>query len=283
MIRFHTSSSSSSPVVPGYHDDIDESIGIALEHAHALIDRNPAADPQAILCHMDTALSGQLHEHAQHGGSIAVDNAWLHQQLVTLAMGEEFPNLDALAILPIYLRFRLMWCGVSERYAALLGTGDGTLVIGGEPLSGPIHQGVPRTLPTDSEPLLAATRALVTRIIAVSTSTQVGIDEVQALGDRSQLVYEAWLAYALQASDIEPNLMLLRQVVDSLDTSHSIEACKQSDTAQYPRLPHEGYWLLAFANFISLKESILACFESGDSVIVPEDWASQPANTTVTA
>jgi len=121
MIHFHTSSHAASPVVPGYHDDIDASIGIALQEAHALIDRHPAADPQALLCHMDTALSAQLHEHAQHGGSIAVDDTWLHQQLVTLATGQGFPNLDRLALLPIYLRFRLMWCGISERYADSLG------------------------------------------------------------------------------------------------------------------------------------------------------------------
>ena len=80
MIRFHTSSHASSSIVPSYHDDIDESLGIALQHAHALIDLDPVADPQAILCHMDTALSAQLHEHAQHGGSLAVDDTWLYQE-----------------------------------------------------------------------------------------------------------------------------------------------------------------------------------------------------------
>jgi len=73
-------------------------------------------------------------------------------------------------------------------------------VIGNEPISGSIHQGVPRKLPAASKPLLAATWALVVQVMAISTSPQASIEEVQALGNRSQLVYEAWLAYALLAS-----------------------------------------------------------------------------------
>jgi hypothetical protein len=270
MIRFHTSSQAASPVAPGYHDDIDASMGVALQEAHALLDHHPSADPHALLCHMDTALRSQLHEHAQHGGSIAVDNTWLHQQLVTLATGQGFPNLDRLALLPIYLRFRLMGCGISGHYADSLGKGGGTLVIGNEPISGSIHQGVARTLPADSKPLLAATWALVAQVMTISTSPQASIEEVQALGDRSQLVYEAWLAYALQASNIEPNRVLLRQIVNRFDTPRAIEAGKDAKAALYPRLAHEGYWLLAFANFIGLRESILERFEEGNYLTDPD-------------
>jgi hypothetical protein len=117
-------------------EDIADCIDHALYDVRLLLEAEDDPEPHQMLHWGDGATSGMICEFQDAGGAIAIDPVWLQQTLDRIDVRNGFPDLDAIAALPMILRFEFHKLRSPHNTPAQVGTVFGVV---DDPFRGQIH------------------------------------------------------------------------------------------------------------------------------------------------
>ena len=280
MLQFISTPSTQPLAVAEFDQVTDGMVQAAIELGQRFAQDDGTADPVELSNLAGTIVCRWVKQHLQHGGILALDHDWLRAQLAPLRQLHRFPDLDVVALVPLYFVLRMLTHGQAKHRSPEAGGGTIAFTHRQPLLNERLHVTSTGDVPVGCQRLIEKTADLVDWIEGHRNDEDCSLELLAELMARSCCVYALWMKQAFIKDTVSFNRRLLSETLDALNTCPDFDDEADYDTAQYTPKLLEGLRLLAFATLAQVRAEVMKELATKGRIASGEAWLD--AQITVT-